>query len=139
MVDESASSDDAITEYKTLVRSLIDKRPSGTRQKLADAFGTHKSFVSQVTNPAYRVPLPAQHIPALMKVCHFNEEESAAFLNLYKRAHPGQAGSIEELASINDHVLHIPIPDLGSPDKREEVEMLIQEFASKVIALAMKK
>ena len=100
MADVPAQASDAIAEYKALLRRYIDRRPSGTRQKLAEAFGTHKSFISQITNPAYRVPLPAQHIPALFKVCHLNPEEQRAFLDVYARAHPGQFGAIEELASL---------------------------------------
>jgi len=33
--------------------------------------------------PAYRVPLPAQHIPALFKVCHFSPEEQRVFMDIY--------------------------------------------------------
>ena len=79
MAEPSAQASDAIAEYKALLRRYIDRRPSGTRQKLAEAFGTHKSFISQITNPTYRVPLPAQHIPALFRVCHLNAEEQRAF------------------------------------------------------------
>ena len=42
---------------------LVARRPSGTRQKMAAATGTHPSFISQITNPGLRVPLPAQHMP----------------------------------------------------------------------------
>jgi hypothetical protein len=37
-----------IARYKTILRELIDKRPSGTRLKIAAAIGRHKSFVSQI-------------------------------------------------------------------------------------------
>ena len=45
--------------YKTILRNTIDRRPSGTRQKIALALGKNKSFVSQITNPAYLSPVPA--------------------------------------------------------------------------------
>jgi hypothetical protein len=127
---------DPITEYKTLLRLYIDRRPSGTRQKLAEAFGTHKSFISQVTNPAYRVPLPAQHIPALFKVCHFSPEEQRVFMEIYARAHPGQFAAIEELAMFEEGVLRIPLPPFTDAERRRQVELLIREFAERVIALA---
>jgi hypothetical protein len=126
---------DLIADYKTLLRKLLDRRPSGTRQKLAEAFGTHKSFISQIVNPAYRVPLPAQHIPALFKVCHFSPEEQRAFMDIYARAHPGQYGAIEELAALEEGVLRIPLPAFADAELRREVEHLIRDFADRVIAL----
>jgi hypothetical protein len=128
---------DPVAEYKSLLRRYLDRRPSGTRQKLAEAFGTHKSFISQVTNPAYRVPLPAQHIPAMFRVCHLNEDEQRQFLELYARAHPAQSAALEELASIENDVLRIPLPDSLDEARRREVRQLIQEFAERVIALAL--
>ena len=135
MADGSSQTPDAIAEYKALLRRYIDRRPSGTRQKLAEAFGTHKSFISQIINPAYRVPLPAQHIPALFRVCHLSPEEQRSFLEIYARAHPGQFGAIEELAAFEEGVLRIPLPQFVDPQLREQVEQLIREFADRVIAL----
>jgi len=122
--------------YKALLRELIDRRPSGTRQRIAEALGTHKSFVSQISNPTYRVPLPAQHIPALFRVCHFSPEEQRSFLELYARAHPGQADAIEELAGVERDVIRIPLPEFGSPEIAREVEEAIRDFAARVIAIA---
>ncbi len=135
MADGSSQTPDAIAEYKVLLRCYIDRRPSGTRQKLAEAFGTHKSFISQIINPAYRVPLPAQHIPALFRVCHLSPEEQRSFLDIYARAHPGQFGAIEDLAAFEEGVLRIPLPQFADPQLREQVEELIREFADRVIAL----
>ncbi|WP_193370446.1 hypothetical protein [Pelagibius marinus] len=128
--------DDPVAEYKVLLKRYLDRRPSGTRQKLAEAFGTHKSFISQVTNPAYRVPLPAQHIPAMFRVCHLSEEEQRHFLELYGRAHPAQSVAMEELASIERDVLRIPLPHGMDETRRNQVRQLIHDFAERVIALA---
>ncbi|MEO1016108.1 MAG: hypothetical protein AAFY56_00225 [Pseudomonadota bacterium] len=127
---------DAVAHYKRYLRSLIERRPSGTRQRIAEAFGTHKSFVSQIINPSYRVPLPAQHIPALFKVCHFSSEEQAQFLNLYAHAHPSQSTAIDELAGIERNVVRIPLPDFADPELGREVEDVIKDFAARVIKLA---
>jgi hypothetical protein len=134
MADDSAPIE-PIAEYKALLRLYLDRRPSGTRQKLAEAFGTHKSFISQITNPTYRVPLPAQHIPALFRVCHLSPDEQRRFMEIYARAHPGQYGAIEELASLEADVLRIPLPHFADPERRHEVEQLIRDFAERVIAL----
>jgi hypothetical protein len=127
--------EDPVAAYKTLLRELVARRPSGTRQKIAAATGTHPSFISQLTNPALRVPLPAQHIPTVFKVCHFSAEERAAFLRLYARAHPSQSSAMDELAAIDRDVVRIAVPDFGDPRLRREVETLIREFAERVVAL----
>ena len=127
---------DPLVAYKTFLRQAVEKRPSGIRQKLALAFGTHPSFISQITNPALKVPLPAQHIPTLFGVCHFTPEEQQKFLDLYKQAHPSQSGSIEELAEGERNVVKIVLPAFEDQSLRTEVEMLIREFAERAIGLA---
>ncbi|GIL02192.1 MAG: hypothetical protein BroJett030_20910 [Alphaproteobacteria bacterium] len=127
---------DPLVAYKAFLRQAVERRPSGIRQKLAAAFGTHPSFISQITNPALKVPLPAQHIPTLFQVCHFTPEEQQRFLDLYKQAHPAQAGSIEELAEGERNVIKIVLPNFEDAALRREVEVLIREFADRVIGVA---
>ena len=127
---------DPLAAYKAFLRAAVEKRPSGIRQRLASAFGTHPSFISQITNPALKVPLPAQHIPTLFQVCHFTPEEQGRFLDLYKAAHPAQAGSIEELAEVERNVIKIVLPAIDDPAVRAEVETMIREFAERLIGLA---
>jgi hypothetical protein len=135
MADGPDLIDEAVAAYKALLRELVARRPSGTRQKMAVATGTHPSFISQITNPGLRVPLPAQHIPTIFRVCHFSPEEQAEFLTLYARAHPAQFSAIEELAEIDRDVIRIPVPDLGDPAIREAVEATIRSFAEQIFAL----
>jgi DNA-binding transcriptional regulator YdaS (Cro superfamily) len=135
MADGTEGAEDPVAAYKALLRELVARRPSGTRQKMAEATGTHPSFISQVTNPGLRVPLPAQHLPAIFRVCHFSPEEQTQFLRLYSRAHPAQFAAIEELAAIDRDVIRIPVPDLGDAATREAVEVMIRGFAEQLFAL----
>jgi hypothetical protein len=135
MSDGTGIGEDPVAAYKTLLRTLVARRPSGTRQKMAAATGTHPSFISQITNPSLRVPLPAQHIPAIFRACHFSPEEQKDFLALYARAHPAQFDALEELSEIERDVIRIPVPDLGDPEIRAEVEVAVREFAERLIAL----
>ena len=41
----------AVAAYKRILADVLDRRPSGTRQRLAAALGKNRSFVSQITNP----------------------------------------------------------------------------------------
>ena len=81
---------EAVATYKRILRTYIDRRPSGTRQKIALTLGKHKSFVSQITNPSYASPVPAPHLNAIFEICHFSPEERKTFLGAYAAAHPRQ-------------------------------------------------
>jgi DNA-binding transcriptional regulator YdaS (Cro superfamily) len=128
--------DDSLAAYKSLLRELIARRPSGTRQRIAEAFGTHKSFVSQITNPNYRVPLPAQHVGTIAKICHLSPEEMREFLAAYQDAHPSQALGAREDRAEGSHILRIEVPHFEDPKKQRDIEDTIKEMAARIIALA---
>src|SRR6516164_830011 len=79
-----------VADYKTVLKAVLENRPSGMRQKLAEAIGKNRSFVSQISNPAYQVPIPARHVALVFEICHFSAQEREAFLRAYSRAHPGR-------------------------------------------------
>ena len=134
--DRGSDVDPAVAAYKALLRDFLNRRPSGTRQKIAAVIGTHKSFVSQVANPTYRVPLPAQHVPTIMALCHFSPEERTQFLRAYTAAHPGQLAPAEPARDTPDHVLHIELPRFRRPELSAQVEETIREVAARIVALA---
>ena len=82
------------------LQPVCDKRPSGTRGRLAVALGTNRSFVSQLVNPVYAMPIPAQHLETIFEVCHFSPAERAAFLAAYDQAHPGRRETGEPAAGL---------------------------------------
>jgi hypothetical protein len=135
MAEAAPRKGDPVAAYKTLLRELVARRPSGTRRKMAAATGTHPSFISQITNPALRVPLPAQHIPVIFRVCHFSQDEQSAFLRLYARAHPAQSAAMDELSRSERDVIRITLPDLGDDGLRREVEDLIRDFSDRLVAV----
>ncbi|SMF55234.1 hypothetical protein SAMN06265365_11933 [Tistlia consotensis] len=131
-----AESEQAIAAYKRILKACLDKRPSGTRQRLALALGTHKSFVSQITSPTYRVPLPAQHLPTIFRLCHFSPDERRRFLEAYRQAHPGQALPGEAAGEPGSRLLEIEIPPFDDPRRQQELVEAIRETAQRMIALA---
>ncbi len=137
MSGAAGSGDSLVAAYKRLLRSYLDRRPSGTRQRLAAELGTHKSFVSQITNPAYRVPLPAQHVARIMALCRFSGEERETFLAAWRAAHPGQSLDEEADAEV-DGEIRIRVPEFADPDRRREVAELIRDMAERIIALALR-
>ena len=50
-----------VAAYKRVLQDVLERRPSGMRQRLAEALGKNRSFISQISNPTYPTPIPAQH------------------------------------------------------------------------------
>jgi len=127
-----------VARYKAYLRDCIDRRPSGLRQKLALALDKHKSFVSQITNPAYPVPVPAGDLETILEVCHLSPEERRRFLALYEAAHPREAPRRGGRAA-TAHRIHIDLPAFPDVATTLEVEGLIRDFAARVIRLAQRR
>ena len=125
----------AIAAYKALLRSFIERRPSGLRGRLAMALGKHKSFVSQIANPAYAVPIPAGDLPTIFELCHLSPQERETFIALYRRAHP-ERRSRRAAAAPHAHELRIAVPEFSSPATAREVEALILDLSARIIRLA---
>jgi hypothetical protein len=132
--------DQLVAAYKRILQASLDRRPSGTRQRIAEALGKHKSFVSQITNPAYSVPIPARHVTAILELCHFSAEERRAFLEAYVRAHPSRRQVVKPAPRGGaPHVLHIPVPTFEDAELQREVEDLIRAFAARVVQIVQKR
>src|SRR6202167_4985675 len=108
---ESAGAVSAVAEYKRIFKEVLDSRPSGMRIRLAYAIGKNRSFVSQISNPAYPIPIPIQHLNTIFDVCHFPPATKASFLRAYARAHPRRMGRLAEIPRERTIMLHLP--DLG--------------------------
>lgn len=121
---------EALAEYKTILRRVLDSRPSGTRQRLAEALGKNRSFISQISNPAYSTPIPAQHIEHIVKLCHFSPGEKLSFMEAYGRAHPRRARQAAETHELRQLVLEVP--DLGDAGLNSAYDHLVGEFADKM-------
>jgi hypothetical protein len=123
-----------IAAYKTILRDCIDRRPAGLRARIATALGKHKSFVSQLTNPIYPMPVPARHIDTIFEICHFSAEERRAFREAYARAHPEkEPTAVGESASPGRRkTISLEIPALGDARKQRQLEALLREFVERV-------
>jgi hypothetical protein len=129
------SSEDLIKAYKEKLAQIIDKRPSGTRQRLADALGKHRSFVTQMTSSTYPTPVPAPHLPAIFAVCHFSAEEKRAFMVAYNAAHPGR--SQPDKSAMGLRHLSLMVIDFGDQRKNKMFDDAIADFAHRMGALAV--
>ncbi|MBN8532777.1 MAG: hypothetical protein J0L51_01680 [Rhizobiales bacterium] len=116
-----------IEKYKAILLAVIENRPSGTRQRLAEALGKNRSFISQIINASYPTPVPSQHIETIFSICHFAPQEREAFLEAYRAAHPGKLESIR--APRQTRRIVVELPDFGQPAMNRKVDEIIQALA----------
>ena len=125
----------AVAVYKRIFKEVLDSRPSGMRIRLAHAMGKNRSFVSQISNPAYPVPIPAQHLNTIFDVCHFPPPARTAFLRAYAKAHPRRISRLAE--GPHERTLTLHLPDLGSAKRNAQLDGLLQEFSRRLIAIML--
>jgi hypothetical protein len=128
-----ANERDAVAAYKTVFKAVLDKRPSGMRLRLADALGKNRSFISQISNPSYATPIPAQHLNTIFQLCHFSASERAQFLAAYNEAHPQRADALN--SGRQERTVVLQVPRLGSAKKDGQLEALLNDFAKRLAAL----
>lgn len=121
---------ETVAEYKRMLAAIIEKRPSGTRQRLASALAKNRSFVSQITNPAYATPIPASHLGQIFEICHFSASERREFTRLYALAHPKKM-----LAAAPRATSAVHLPDLGDAERNRKLHGLVSAFVRDVARL----
>jgi hypothetical protein len=122
---------EAVGAYKTMLAAIIDSRPSGTRQRLASALAKNRSFISQITNPAYPTPVPASHLDVIFDLCHFSPAQRREFASLYAVAHPRRAA----MESRAQPVTMVPLPDLGDDERNRKLHGLVSGFVRQIARL----
>ncbi len=123
----------AIAAYKAILQEVLERRPSGTRQRLAQSLEKARSFVTQITNPAYPVPIPAQHLSTIFEICHFSPAERQRFLAAYGEAHPRRLVGLA--AGPRHRTIHLTVPDLGDDVRNRDFQQAIQDFATSLAKL----
>lgn len=121
---------EAVAEYKGILREVLDARPSGTRQRLADALGKNRSFVSQIANPQYATPIPAKHLDLIFDICHFPPATRDRFLKAYARAHSSRLAEKHSASRLRRRTF--ALPDLGSPERNDQLDALVSDFVRKL-------
>src|SRR5437899_1013772 len=121
---------DAVTAYKTVLKRIIETRPSGTRHRLDTALGKNRSFISQIANPVYAVPIPVQHLETIFEICHFTASDRRDFLAAYAEAHPRRHDLVKKAAGTRK--LTLTLPDLGSARRNRLLDEAVADFARRL-------
>lgn len=123
--------DDAVMAYKRILAGVLDKRPSGTRQRLASALGKNRSFVSHMVGESYATPIPVAHLDTIFRVCHFSAEERDQFLVAYGAAHPKRIALVPKASEGIAHTVHLP--DLGDAAQNAKLRQLVSDFVQQLV------
>lgn len=125
-----------VRRYKLLLQTFLKRRGAGRRQAIADALGNTRSFVTQITSPAYDLAIPAQHVRRIVGLAGLDANEERMFLEAYLEAHPGRAAEVMGSAAGADRTrtLAIKVPVLRSAAAQHRMESLIARLASDVAA-----
>jgi hypothetical protein len=121
---------DSVGAYKGVLKRVLDTRPSGTRHRLAIALGKNRSFISQIANPVYAVPIPVQHLETIFEICHFTATDRREFLAAYAEAHPRRLGVVRKAAGTRK--LTLTVPDLGDARRNRLLDETIAEIARRL-------
>lgn len=124
-----------VINYKTILRSVIDERPSGMGQRLSEALGKNRSFVSQIANPNYKIPVPYKHLDVIFKVCGFSLKQKEAFLAEYYLAHPKYAEDSDSAVMIEHQEKTIVLPKTGNKQVDEEIEKLVVRLVNDMVSV----
>lgn len=130
--DEAVSSE-AVAAYKRVLAEIIDRRPSGTRKRLAAALTKNRSFISHITSPNYATPIPAKHIEIIFEICHFSTAEKRQFMEAYGAAHPKRLALIHDSHRLKAHTIYLP--DLGEDGRNARLHALVTDFVHQVARL----
>jgi hypothetical protein len=125
--------DNPVADYKLILAEVLERRPSGTRGRLASSLGKNRSFISHITSGAYSTPIPVGHIDVIFEVCHFSADERRRFLADYARAHPRRPVLLAETHRLKSHTFQLP--DLGDPARNEKLHSLVSDFMLKLAHL----
>ena len=125
---------DAVSEYKAVLKRVLDTRPSGTRHRLAVALGKNRSFISQIANPVYAVPIPRQHVETVLEICHFTASDRREFLSAYSKAHPRRFDVVRKRAGIRKVTL--TVADLGDVRRNRLLDETLADIARRLAGFA---
>ena len=121
---------DSVGAYKGVLKRVLDARPSGTRHRLAIALGKNRSFISQIANPVYVVPIPVQHLETIFEICHFTAADRREFLAAYAEAHPRRLDLVRKPTGARK--LTLTVPDLGDARRNRVLDETIAEIARRL-------
>lgn len=122
----------AIKAYKIVIYNALQNCPLGTKRRIAEELGTGISFVSQISNPNYAIPIPSKHVDQILKICALSEQDKATFRAAYEAAHTSDDS---ELEIGNKNMICIPLPKYMNAAQRRKAKEAIRASAETILQL----
>ena len=124
-----------VRRYKLLLQTFLKRRGSGSRQVIAEALGNTRSFVTQITSPAYDLAIPAQHVLRIVELARLDPDERRMFLDAYIEAHPERGPEIlGPSTSEGGRTIVIEVPALSNATAQRHLEQAIRRVADEIVA-----
>lgn len=127
----SQNKSESITAYKEVIHKALARCPRGTKSKITKELSKNASYISQITNPEYAIPIPGQYVNKIVNICALNSEEEKQFRHLYAVAHPDK----EKKRTRSNNEICIQLPKSMNATERRRVEQAINEIAETIINL----
>jgi hypothetical protein len=107
------------------------------RQRLADALGKHRSFVTQIISPAYSIPMPVKTFGGYLSRLPFQPGRAAAFL---ERLSPGASGGqdVDRIRHAQDAAWSLIVPDFGDDKQNAALDRAVNDFIQKITSITGK-
>ncbi len=123
-----------VRRYKLLLQAFLKRRGSGARQAIAEALGHTRSFVTQITSPAYDLAIPPQHVRTIIALAGLAPNEERMFVDAYIEAHPDRAAEVLGRGAPGGPVrtVTVAVPTLSTPQAQRRLEALIERFAQEM-------
>lgn len=124
-----------VRRYKLILQTFIKRRGSGTSQAIADGLGVTRGYVSQITSPAYDLPIPGPQVSKITVLAGLSSAEERLFLSAYLEAHPDRAVDVVQAFEMEkEQILALAVPRLSNELAQSRMENLIRRISQDVIA-----
>jgi len=119
----------AVADYKRILQQVAGASAGWKPASVwPNGLGKNRSFISQITNAKYSVPIPANHLESIFESCHLLPAERESFMTAYRRAHPHRAP--KSGGGTHWRELRLRVPDLRDQRKNKELDALLHENAA---------
>lgn len=123
-----------VRRYKLMLQTFLKRRGAGVRQAIAEALGNTRSFVTQITSPAYDIAIPAQYVRTIVRVSGLEANEERMFLDAYLEAHPDRVDDVMGRDAGPSRTLTLSLPQMPTEAAQRRLETLVETMARDIAA-----
>ena len=123
----------ASRDYKAILQRVLERAPPARGSGSPTALGKNRSFVTQITNPAYDTPIPARHVDLIFEICHFSPAEREP--SSPPTGAPIRAGRPAARQAAHARPCRLRCPTSAPTEGTAQLDALIGDFVEKLVEL----